>query len=277
VSATPLLEVRGGGGGLSRDSLRELWVFREVLWAFIARQVKVKYKQAAVGVGWAVIQPLVSAALFALFLGRLARVPSEGVPYLLFALTGMVAWTYFSTAAGTASESLVADQGVLRKVYFPREVLPVAAVGAALLDLACGVLVLAVAATLFGHGPTWAWLLLGLPVLLLVISAAAFGVGLAALNVYFRDVRYALPFVMQLALFATPVVYPLSIIPRSWRAAYAILDPPAAAIDGVRRIVLHHAVPDIGLSLAALAVALLGLLFSYWMFKRLERGFSDRL
>src|ERR1700737_1534509 len=131
----PMVEVWGGPGGLSSESLVELWRFREVLWAFIVRHIKVKYKQAAVGVGWAVVQPVLSALLFAVFLGKLAKIPSEGVPYLLFALAGMIAWTYFSTAAGSAMESLIADQALLRKVYFPREILPLASVGAALVDL----------------------------------------------------------------------------------------------------------------------------------------------
>jgi lipopolysaccharide transport system permease protein len=273
----PVLDVSGGRGGLSPESLRELWVFREVLWAFAVRHVKVKYKQAAVGIGWTVIQPVVSAALFALFLGRFAGVASEGVPYLLFALAGMVPWTYFSSAAGSAMESLITDQALLRKVYFPREVLPLAAVGAGLVDLVPGLVTLAIAAGLYGIAPSVAWLALPLPILILIVTAAAIGVGLSSVNVYYRDVRYALPFVLQLMLIVSPVVYSLTAIPEQWRSAYAILNPLAAAIDAVRRIFTHQEWPDMGITFGALGWSALLLLLAYALFKRLERGFSDRV
>jgi lipopolysaccharide transport system permease protein len=276
-SSRPMLEVRGGPGELSTRSLQELWAFREVQWAFIARQVKVRYKQAAVGIGWAIIQPAVSAGLFAVFLGRLAHVPSEGVPYLLFALVGMTAWTYFSQATGSAMESLVADQALLRKVYFPREVLPLASVAAAGIDLGVGLLSAAVAALLFGIAPSLSWIVLPIPLLLLVMSATVLGVGLSAVNVYYRDVRYALPFLLQLALFATPVIYPLRLVPAGWRTAYTILNPVAAAVDDLRRILLHHTWPDWGVTFGALLWVTALLLPSYWIFKRLERSFADRI
>lgn len=273
----PVLEIRGGAGGVSRESLRELWAFREVLWAFLLRQVKVKYKQAAVGIGWAVLQPAFSALLFAVFLGRLAKVPSEGAPYLLFALAGMVGWTFFSAAAGSAMESLVADQAMLRKVYFPREVLPLAAVGAAAVDLLPGLATLAVAAALYGIAPAPSWLALPLPLLLLALSAAALGLGLSGLNVYYRDVRHALPFALQLGLFATPVAYPLGLVPAGWRTLYAVANPAAAGIDGLRRIVVHGRWPDWGTSAGALVWTLALLVLGYALFKRLERGFADRI
>jgi lipopolysaccharide transport system permease protein len=273
----PLLEIAGGPGGVSRESLRELWSFREELFAFVVRQVKVKYKQAAVGVGWSVIQPVLAAGLFALFLGKLSNVGSEGAPYFLFALAGMIAWTYFSGAAGLAMESLITDQALLRKVYFPREVLPLAAVGAAFVDFLPALGTLVIAALLYGITPTVAWLALPLPAVLLAVTAAAFGLGLSGVNVYYRDVRYALPFVLQLGLFASPVVYPLSALPGSWRTVYAILNPVAAAIDALRRIVIHQAWPDFGVTFAALGWALILAIGAYAFFKRLERGFSDRV
>jgi lipopolysaccharide transport system permease protein len=239
--------------------------------------VKVKYKQAAVGIGWAVIQPVLAAALFALFLGKLSKVGSEGAPYLLFALAGMAAWTYFSGAAGSAMESLITDQALLRKVYFPREVLPLACVGAALVDFLPALGTLIVGALLYGIAPALSWLVLPLPVLLLALSAAAFGLGLSGLNVYYRDVRYALPFVLQLGLFASPVVYPLSAVPGTWRTVYAILNPVAAAIDALRRIVIHQTWPDFAITFAALGWVFILLGAGYVLFKRLERGFSDRV
>ncbi len=272
-----MLEIRGGPGCISLAALRELWLFREVLAAFVVRHVKVRYKQAAVGIGWAILQPVIAAALFAVFLGRLVDVPSEGSPYLLFALAGMVAWNYFSSAAGAAIDSLVTDQALIRKVYFPREVLPLASVAAAVVDFLAALATLLVAAWLYGAAPAVQWLALPLSLLLLVLAAAAFGLGLSAVNVYYRDVRYAVPFLLQIGLFASPVVYSLSAVPEGWREPYAILNPIAAAIDGVRRVVLHHEWPDVTLTAGAFAWTLLLLLAGYTCFKRLERGFSDRI
>jgi lipopolysaccharide transport system permease protein len=273
----PVLEVEGGPGGMTRDSVRELWHFREVLYAFVLRQVKVKYKQAAVGIGWAIVQPVAAALLFALFFGRLVHLYSEGAPYVVFALAGMVAWGFFSGAVSGAMESIVSDSMMLRKVYFPREIFPVAAVGAAIFDLVPALATLLVGAVAFGLAPTVAWLALPVPLLLLVVPALALGLALSALNVYYRDVRYVLPFILQLALFATPVVYSLSVVPGRWRPVYEILNPVAAAIEGLRRIVLHGEWPEFGVTTAAFAWSALLLLGAYVLFKRLERGFSDRV
>jgi lipopolysaccharide transport system permease protein len=241
------------------------------------RHVKVKYKQAAVGVGWAVLQPVVAAAFFALFLGRLVNVPSEGAPYLLFALAGMVMWLYFAGAAGAASESLISEQALVRKVYFPRELLPLGAIAAAVVDFAPALVTLGVVAALYGVTPAASWIAIPVVVLLLVLFAAAFGLGLSAINVYYRDVRYALPFILQVGLFASPVVYPLGVVPPAWREFYAVLNPVAAAIDGLRRIVVHGAWPDALITTGAFAWTLVLLAGGYALFKRVERGFSDRI
>jgi homopolymeric O-antigen transport system permease protein len=272
----PVLEVVGGPGRLSRESLHELWHFREVLWAFVLRQIKVRYKQAAVGIGWAVIQPVLAALAFALFLFRYSSVPSEGVPALLFTLAGMAGWSYFSSATALASESLVTNQALLRKIYFPREVLPLSAVLAGVLDLMLGVGVLVLVTFAYGIGPALSWVALPLPLVLFVIAAAAFGHFLSAINVYYRDVRYALPFVLQLGLFVSPIAYPLGVVPSSWRTPYAILNPVAAAADSLRRIVVHGEWPDFPILLASLGWSSFVFLCSYAFFKRLERGFSDR-
>jgi lipopolysaccharide transport system permease protein len=273
----PVLEIVGGKGGFSRQSLVELWAFREVLRAFLVRQVKVKYKQAVVGIGWAVIQPVLSAVVFAVFLGRVAKVGSEGVPYLLFALAGMVAWSYFSTAASGGMESLTGEAQLLRKVYFPREVLPLAAVGAALVDLGPSMATLLVFCLLYGYWPNLAWLTLPIPIVILMLAATALGLGLSGVNVYYRDVRYALPFLLSVGLFASPVVYSLSQIPSAWRTAYAILNPVAGAIDSIRRPLLHSQWPQWGIMFGALAWTIFLCFASYLLFKRIERGFSDRV
>lgn len=271
------IEIAGGPGRISADALREVWEYRETLWAFVVRQIKVRYKQAVVGVGWAVIQPVVAAALFAVFLGRLSGVGSEGVPYLLFALAGMVVWTFFSGAVTTGSDSLVSQQTLLRKLYFPREILPLSSLGVAFLDLATGLGVLVVVAALYGIYPDLAWIAFPLPFVPLTLFAAACALALSSVNVYYRDVRYTLPFVLQIGLFASPVVYSLSVVPESWRFLYAALNPVASAIDGARRIFLHGGWPDFALLAAATAWSLLLLVAAYALFKRLERGFADRV
>jgi len=272
----PVLEVTGGPGKLTRDSFRELWQFREVQLAFAARQLKVRYKQAVVGAGWVVLQPLIAAAIFALFLGRYANVPSEGVPFFLLALAGMAGWGYFTGAVNTGAESLVANQSLLRKIFFPREILPLTPVLSGLVDLGIALGVLVVATFAYGIGPAASWIALPIPVVVLVLFAGACALGLASLNIYYRDVRYVLPFALQLGLFATPVAYPLSLIPSGWREPYAILNPVAGSIDALRRIVLHGRWPDPSMTLGALGWSLLLLVLAAFLFKRLERGFSDR-
>lgn len=272
----PILVVHGGPGRASVASLRELWSFREVIGAFAVRQVLVKYKQAVVGIGWAVIQPVGTALVFALFLGRFAHLASEGVPYVLFALAGTTAWSYFAAATTNAMESVVRDSTLLRKVFFPREILPLTAVLAGLFDFLPTFLVLLVAAAVDGVGPSLTWLAVPLPLLLLVLTSLAIGLGVSGLNAYYRDVRYLVPFLIQLLMFASPVVYSLSVVPARWRTLYLALNPVATAIEDIRRTVIHHTWPAVGPNGAALGWSLLLLSGGYILFKRLERGFADR-
>lgn len=269
--------ITGGPGGISADAFREVWEYRETLRAFVVRQIKVRYKQALVGIGWAILQPVVAAGLFAIFLGRLAGVGSEGVPYLLFALAGMVVWTFFSGSVTSGSDSLVSQQTLLRKLYFPREILPLSSLGVGFLDLVAGLSVLVVAAALYGIVPALSWVALLVPFVPVTLFAAACALALSSVNVYYRDVRYTLPFLLQIGLFASPVVYSLSVVPESWRFLYASLNPVAGAIDGVRRIVLHGEWPDFAVLGAGAAWSLVLLVAAYALFKRLERGFADRV
>ena len=271
-----VFDVEGGAGRLTWSSFAELWEYREVLRAFVTRQLKVRYKQAVVGAGWVVVQPIVGAALFALFLGHYAKIGSEGVPYLLFALAGMAAWGYFTGACNTGSESLVANQNLLRKIYFPREILPLTPVISGLVDMAIALGVYLGASLIDGFTPSWPWVSLPLPALILMCFVAAIAVGLSSLNIYYRDVRYVLPFVLQIGLFASPITWSLSIVPETWRTAYAILNPIAAVVDAWRRPVLHGTWPDPVYTFGALGWSLVLLLLAYALFKRLERGFSDR-
>jgi lipopolysaccharide transport system permease protein len=270
-----VIEVRGGPGRVTRSTLRELAAYKEVFWAFLARAVKVKYKQATIGVAWAVLQPLLAAAVFSLVLGHFVHIANDGITFPVFFLCGMVAWTYFSTAAGTAMESVVRDATLVRKVYFPREVLPLAAVAAALVDLAPGIVVLALVAAIYGYAPGLEWLAMPLPILLLVTTAVGVALLPAALNVYYRDVRLALPFFLQLGLFASAVVYPLSVFTEPLRTIVGVLNPVATAIDSVRRIVALGVWPQWEMVFAALGWSLVLVVVGYLAFKRLERGFAD--
>jgi homopolymeric O-antigen transport system permease protein len=272
-----VVEVRSGRGGLSRDALAELWAFREVLWAFAVRLVKVKYKQAAIGIGWVVVQPLLTAALFALVFGRYAGLASDGSPYLVFALAGMVCWTYFSTALSGGAQSVVENQTLLHKVYFPREVLPLSAVGAALVDFGPGFLLLVAILLAYGIMPAAAWILAPLPVLILMLTAAALSLALSALNVYYRDVKHALPFILQIGLYASAVIYPLSIIPSPLDTIWGIFNPAAGAVTAMRAIMVHGDWPDLLITLGALGWSLVLLVIAYAGFKRFERSFADRV
>jgi lipopolysaccharide transport system permease protein len=280
AAATPVgdkmvLDIVGGRGRLSWSMLRELWHFREVQVAFVARQLKVRYKQAVVGAGWVILQPLIAASIFALILGRYGHVSSDA-PFFLIALGGMVGWGYFSNALAVGAESVVANQDLVRKIYFPREILPLTAVFSGLVDLVFALGVLIVATFAYGIGPALSWVALPLPMLILVCFAGAGALSLSALNIYYRDVRYVLPFLIQLGLLATPIAYPLSVIPSAYRTVYAILNPIAASVEAIRRIVIHGQWPDAELTSGALGWSLLLLALAALLFKRLERGFADR-
>lgn len=271
------VEIDSGRWRASIDDVLEIWRYRPVLLAFAIRQFKVKYKQAVIGIGWSLIQPLAASVLFAIFFGRFAHLPSEGIPYVTFALAGMVAWVFFANAVSTASESLVRDGGMIQKVYFPREALPLASVGAALAELPAALAVLLLAALAAGARPSLTWLLLPLPIILLAMLATAAGLALGGLNVYYRDVHHALPFVLQLVLFASPIAYSIDLVPGAWRNLYEVLNPVATAINDIRILVLHDRLPGPWVNLGALGWTLVLLVCGYFLFKRLERGFADQL
>ena len=254
--------------------LGELWSHRELVYFLAWREVKIRYKQTALGALWAVLQPLVAMGIFSVVFGRLARVPSDGVPYPLFALAALVPWTYFATGIGQAANSLVANQHLLRKVYFPRLALPLAAVLAAGVDFLVAFTLLLVATVAYGvtPGPRALWLL---PIAVLgIASALGVGLWLAAFNVRYRDVRHALPFLIQLWLYATPVVYPSTLLPPGWRTLSA-LNPMVGVVEGFRWALLDTATrPGPLLALSALS-ALVVLVAGATYFRRVERHFAD--
>jgi len=254
--------------------LKDLWEYRELLYFLVWRDVKVRYKQTALGVAWAILQPLLATLVFSIFFGRLARMPSDGVPYPVFAYVALVPWQYFANALTESSNSLVASQNLIKKVYFPRLVIPMGSVIAGLVDFCFAFIVLIGMMFYYGITPSASIFLFPVFLLLAVSTALAVGLWLSALNVQFRDVRYTIPFLTQFWMFATPVVYPSSLVPAKWRAWYG-LNPMAGVIDGFRYALLGRAAkpgPMIWVSAGAVAVLLLGGLL---YFRKMESTFAD--
>jgi lipopolysaccharide transport system permease protein len=253
--------------------LAELWRYRDLLYFLTWRDVAVRYKQTALGFLWAIIQPLLSMAVFTVFLGRLAGVPSDGVPYPVFAYLGLLLWGYFAGAVTRSAASLVGNAHLLTRVYFPRVLVPLASTLAALVDFAIGFLALAVLMAWYGLVPG----LVGLAVIPIAIAtaatAAAVGMGLGALNARYRDVQHALPFLMQLWMFATPVVYPSSLAPERWRPLLA-LNPLAGFVEAFRAAVLGRPLDGTALGIATLSAAAL-IALGLWQFRRMEHAFAD--
>lgn len=276
MSVTPAeLVTDGGQSPRLIQCLRELWLFRGTVLAFAERDCRLKYRQAVLGIAWAVIQPLTFMVIFTVMLGRLAHVPGGGVPYAAFSLSALVAWNYLQSAISFGANALLADGSLMRKVYFPREVPVLGAIVSAGLDLAIGLILFAAVGPFLGARPSLAWLLAPALALVLGVLAAAVALPLAAFNVYYRDFRYALPSAFQLWLFASPVAYPLEVVPERWRSVYAVVNPAAGVLDGFRHVLAMGELPDPGLLALSVVSSLLVLLGSYRVFKRRERYFAD--
>ena len=256
-----------------RFDLKQLWVYRELLFFLIWRDIKIRYKQTLLGSSWAIIQPLFAMLLFTLIFGRLARMPSDGIPYPLFAYAGLLLWTFFANSLTNSGNSLVGSSSLITKVYFPRVIIPGAAVLAGLLDLVIASLLLIPLLLYYRVSLTWNLLLLPLFVLLATLLALGVGMWLSALNVKYRDVRYALPFLVQLWLFASPVIYPTSLVPERWRWVLA-LNPMTGIIDGFRTSLLGGKFDTLTiLTSAALTITIL--FVSFLVFQRVEDSFAD--
>jgi lipopolysaccharide transport system permease protein len=269
----PVIEIEPSVGWLSLH-LRELWTYRDLLYFLIWRDVKVRYKQTVIGAAWAVLQPLLTMLTFLLVFRKLAKVPSDGLPYPIFAYTALLPWGLFSGAVTRSSSSIVGQSHLISKVYFPRLAVPISATLSGLVDFA-------VAFTLLGIMMAWyrvipSWNVLALPIFLLFALITALGVGLwtSALNVYYRDVGHAIPFLMQLWMFATPIGYPVSLVPEKWRLLFS-LNPLAGVIEGFRWALLGKESPDFAV-ITCSGIAVIALLFTGIVyFKRMERTFAD--
>jgi len=252
----------------------ELWEYRELLYFLVWRDVKVRYKQTLLGVAWAIIQPVLTMVVFSLFFGRLARIPSDGVPYPIFSYAALVPWAFFANGLTQASNSLVASPGLIKKVYFPRILIPVAAVFGGLVDFVIAFGILLVMMVYFGIAPTANVLWLPLLLALALVTSLAAGLWLSALNVQFRDVRYAVPFLTQLWLFATPIAYPSSLLPEPLRNLYG-LNPMVGVVEGFRWALLGvDTAPGSLLVVSALATLLL-LAGGVVYFRHVDRTVAD--
>jgi lipopolysaccharide transport system permease protein len=260
--------------GLASLNLRELWEYRELLYFLVWRDLKVRYKQTVLGAAWAIIQPVFMMVVFSLFFGRLAHVPSDGIPYPVFAYCALLPWQLFAHALSESSNSLVANERLITKVYFPRLVVPISSVLGGLVDFAIAFVILILMMAYYGIRPTWA--IVTLPAFILLAMATALGVGLwlSALNVKYRDVRYTLSFMIQFWLLATPVAYSSSLVPARWRALYG-LNPMAGVVEGFRWALLGKSEGPGALLLVSVVVVVLILIGGLYYFRRMEAEFAD--
>ena len=261
-------------GPWPRIDLRELWAYRNLFLFLVWRDIKVRYAQTVLGAGWAILQPVIAMVVFTVIFGNFAKIPSDGVPYPVFSLAALVPWIYFSTALTTASNSLIANPNLITKVYLPRLVIPFAPVLAGLVDFAIALVILFAMMLAFGIVPSSGVAVLPILVLIMMMAAAGIGCLLAALNVQYRDVKHIVPFLVQVLMFASPIVYPMSLVPEAYRVAYA-LNPMAGVIEGFRSVLLGtNSISWSLLSVSAVS-SVVFLTIGALYFRRMERVFAD--
>lgn len=275
ASPTTLVRIRPARGwpGLG---LRDLWAYRDVLVMLAGRDLRLRYKQTALGVLWVVLQPLLAGLIFAVIFGRFAGLPSGGRPYLLFVFAGLLGWNLFANILQRAGNSLVAEAKLITKVYFPRLLIPCAAAAAALVDYAVSLAVMAALLAWHGLWPGWGLALLPVVVVLTLALGVGLGLWVAALNVRYRDFMYALPFLIQVGLFASPVVYGLDLVPARWQPLFA-LNPLVGVLEGSRAALLGGGLADWSLLLVPAVAALVAVVSGAWYFRRVEQEFADVL
>ncbi|HCF99317.1 MAG TPA: phosphate ABC transporter permease [Chloroflexi bacterium] len=260
--------------GWATPNLQVLWDYRELMFFLAWRDVKVRYKQSLLGIGWVVIQPLTAMVVFTVIFGQFAKLPSEGVPYAVFTYAALLPWQLFSSAVTRSASSVLSSSSIFTKVYFPRLVLPVAAIFANVVDFGISLVVFFGLLAIFGIWPGWPLLFLPLFVLLTIATTLAFGIWLAALNVRYRDVTYVVPYLVQLSLFLSPVAYSATLVPHGvWRVIYS-LNPLAGLIQGFRWSLIRGPAPDSMLLLSVITVSIL-LVTGIYYFRRVEKTFAD--
>lgn len=271
--AKPWVRIEPSKGWVSLN-LRELWTYRELLYFLTWRDIKVRYKQTVLGAAWAIIQPFFTMLIFALFFGRLAKMPSDGIPYPVFAYVALVPWMFFANGLTQGSNSLVQNANMLKKIYFPRLAMPIATLMAGVLDFALAFVVLLGMMAFYGIVPTANLLWLPFFLLLALVTSLGVSIWLSAMNVQFRDVRYAIPFLTQFWMFATPIAYPSSLLPEPWRTVYGI-NPMVGVVEGFRWALLGVDTAPGPIILVSSLVALALLVSGTYYFRRVERTFAD--
>jgi lipopolysaccharide transport system permease protein len=254
--------------------LKELWEYRELLYFLVWRDVKIRYKQTSIGVGWAVIQPLLTMIIFTLVFGRFAKMPSDGLPYPIFTFAALLPWTYFASSLNQSILSVVNNSNLITKVYFPRLLLPISAVVCGLVDFSIAFVFLVGMMIWYGIVPGLEILFVPVFVVLTMLSALSVSLWLSAINVRYRDVGQAIPFLVQIWMFASPVAYPVSVVPEKWRLLYN-LNPMAGVIEGFRWCLFGKPMPDLLAIAISIAVVLALLVSGIVFFKRLEETFAD--
>ena len=273
TARTPTVQIRPSRGLFHLD-LRSVWLYRELLVFLVWRDTKVRYKQAVIGAGWAVFQPLISMLLFTAIFSYLAKLPSDGVPYPLFAYAGLLPWNFIAQATSRSGTSLVGESHLISKVYFPRLIIPLAAASAPAVDLVCALVMMIPLMLWFGITPGWQILLFPIFVVIALLAALAVSLWFSALHVKFRDVGHIIPFFVQFWMFASPVVYPVSLIPEQWRALYS-LNPVVGVVEGFRWTLLGQHAPSLGTILPSICIVLVLFVSGVVYFKRMERTFAD--
>jgi lipopolysaccharide transport system permease protein len=256
------------------SELREIWMYRDLLLLLIRRDVSVRYKQSSIGIGWAVLQPIVLVSIFTAVFGLFAKLPSDGYPYPIFVLCALLPWLYFARSLTGASDSLVTSASLVTKVYFPRLILPISKSISGLLDLAVAMGLLAIMLAWYRLMPGWELLMLPVFVAIAMLTALAVGLWLTALNVRYRDIGLVVPFLVQVWMYSSPIAYSLSLVPPKWRWLYS-LNPMVGVIEGFRWSVLGKAAPDAGPMLLSFLIVLVLLVSGLAYFRRTERTFAD--
>lgn len=271
---TPYLRIQPSKGWVSLQ-LKEVWAYRELLYFLTWRDIKVRYKQTVLGATWAIIQPMMTMIVFSLFFGSLAKIPSDGVPYPIFSYTALVPWTFFATALGASSNSLVGSANLIKKIYFPRLVIPISSVISGSVDFLLAFVVLIIMMLAFGILPTLNIIFLPFLLLMAVMTSLGVGLWLSAMNVQFRDVRYTIPFLTQFWLFATPIAYPSSLIENNLLRTIYGINPMAGVVEGFRWALLGtDTAPGPTIIVSFLAATLL-LVSGAFYFRRMEKTFAD--
>lgn len=254
--------------------LGELWEYRELLYFLTWRDIKIRYKQTVLGATWAIIQPLLTVVVFSIFFGRLGKIPSDGIPYPIFSFTGLVPWTLFVYGLAQSSNSLVGSQNLIKKVYFPRLTIPIASLFAGIVDFLIALAILVIMMVYYAVTPSMNMVWLPFFFLLTLVTSLGVGFWLSALNVEYRDVRFAVPFLTQFWMYATPIAYPSSMLPEPWRTLYG-LNPMAGVVEGFRWSLLGSHTQPGPIILASSGVAVIMMVSGAYYFKRMERNFAD--